>query len=119
MSFLRGLIGKFSTTIRNNNQQIVHLASADSKKKVLIQLLRISELTEVSGGAVKTVEGLSHDALASFIGLSRETVTRMIGELKKENYIVKSAKGNIVLNMEKIASLIQLPVDELRSWGNQ
>ena len=114
--FLRALLNKSSSTIRNNNQQIIHLASADSKKKVLIQLLRLSRGHVTSENSLKVVERVSHDTVASFVGLSRETVTRMIGMLKKDGMIVGSRKGNITLDIDRISKFIQLSEDELLNW---
>ncbi len=114
--FLRALLNKSSSTIRNNNQQIIHLASADSKKKVLIQLLRLARGNITSTNSLKVVERVSHDTVASFVGLSRETVTRMIGVLKKDGMIVGSRKGNITLDIDKISEFIQLSEDELFNW---
>ncbi len=115
-NFLRGLLNRFSLTIRKNNQQIVHLASADSRKKVIIQLLRLSRSAD-DQWYPQVVEGISHDALASFIGLSRETVTRVITLLKKDGLILQVKKGIISLNIDKISSEMALSGEELLAWS--
>ena len=116
LDFVRGLLNDAATTIRNNNQQIVHLASADSKKKVIMQLLRLSKIDPTGVGSTKVVEGVSHEAIASFVGLSRESVSRMISILKREGLILETRKGHISLDMEKISRFIQLKEDELINW---
>ena len=116
--FLIGLLNKSSSVIRNSNQQILHLASADSKKKVLIQLLRLARIYLKNSKSVKVVEGISHDTIASFVGLSRETVTRTIGLLKKDGFIIDTGKGAITLDLDTISSSIELSKDELSNWGN-
>ncbi len=114
--FLLGLLSRFSLTIRKNNQQIVHLASADSRKKVIIQLLRLSRSTDDEWHP-QVVEGISHDALASFVGLSRETVTRMITLLKRDGLILQARKGIISLDIDKISSEMSLSGEELIAWS--
>ena len=116
VDFARGLLSECASRIRNNNQQIVHLASADSMKKTIIQLLRLSKLRQTSQGSVKLVEGVSHEMIASFVGLSRETVTRMISASKKEGLITDTSKGSIVLNVEKISKFIQMSENEIIDW---
>ena len=116
VDFARGLLNECASRIRSNNQQIVHLASADSMKKTIIQLLRLSKLRQTSQGSIKLVEGVSHEMIASFVGLSRETVSRMISASKKEGLITDTSKGNIVLDVEKISEFIQMSEDEVIDW---
>ena len=49
-------------------------------------------------------KGLSHTAIGSFAGISRETVTRIIGELKSDDIISSNEIGEIVFNIEDISS---------------
>ena len=116
VDFTRGLLNECASRIRSNNQQIVHLASADSMKKTIIQLLRLSKLRQTSQGSIKLVEGVSHEMIASFVGLSRETVSRMISASKKEGLITDTSKGSIVLDVEKISKFIQMSEDEVIDW---
>ena len=116
VDFTRGLLNECASRIRSNNQQIVHLASADSMKKTVIQLLRLSKLRQTAQGSIKLVEGVSHEMIASFVGLSRETVSRMISASKKEGLITDTSKGNIVLDVEKISNFIQMSEDEVIDW---
>ena len=116
IDFTRGLLNECALRIRSNNQQIVHLASADSMKKTVIQLLRLSKLRQTAQGSIKLVEGVSHEMIASFVGLSRETVSRMISASKKEGLITDTSKGNIVLDVEKISNFIQMSEDEVIDW---
>ena len=114
--FVFGLLADSAATIRKNNQQIVHLASADSKKKVIIQLLRLSKPPPDGKMGIKLVEGISHEIIASFLGLSRETVTRVISILKKGGLVIEVRKGKLSLDVEKISRYIELSEDELINW---
>ena len=73
-----------------------HLASADSRKRVIIQLLRLSRPIAENSQILEVIQGFSHDALASFVGLSRETVTRMITLLKRDGLIFQTQKKNFI-----------------------
>ena len=114
--FLMGLLRRLSVTVRKNNQQIVHLASADSRKRVLIQLLRLSRPTAENSQLLEVIQGISHDSLASFVGLSRETVTRMMTSLKKDGLIFQARKGVTSLDVDKISKEISLSGEELITW---
>ena len=73
-------------------------------------------MRQTSQGSVKLVEGVSHEMIASFVGLSRETVSRMISASKKEGLITDTSKGIIVLDVEKISKFIQMSEDEVIDW---
>jgi len=47
-------------------------------------------------------EGLSHTTIGSFAGISRETVTRLIGDLKSSNIIWTNKSGYLEMNIEKV-----------------
>ena len=47
-------------------------------------------------------EGLSHTAIGSFAGISRETVTRLIGDLKSDDIIWSNKSGHLEMNIEKV-----------------
>ena len=116
VDFTRGLLSECASRIRSNNQQIVHLASADSMKKTIIQLLRLSKLRQTPEGSIKLVEGVSHEMIASFVGLSRETVSRMISASKKEGLITDTSKGSIVLDVEKSRNLFKCLRMKVIDW---
>ena len=79
-------------------------------------MLRLSKFQQTPKGSIKLVEGVSHEMIASFVGLSRETVSRMISASKKEGLITDTGKGSIVLDVEKISKFIQMSEDEVISW---
>ena len=56
-------------------------------------------------------KGLTHNAIGSFAGISRETVTRLISELKSDSIIWNGKSGNLEMNIEKVFK-------ELRSLMN-
>ena len=70
------------------------------QKKTTFSNLHLS--VNKKGFKIKILDkSLSHSALASFAGLSRETVSRIITELKSEGYIATSEFGEIELDVVK------------------
>ena len=49
-------------------------------------------------------KGLSHTAIGSFAGISRETVTRLISELKSDQILSSNSSGELILNIEDITT---------------
>ncbi len=47
----------------------------------------------------------THEELAELIGASRETVTKVLGELKQKKFIEVDSKRRIIVNKEKIEKI--------------
>ena len=78
IDFCKSLMRLFAGIIRKANTQIFSLITANARKRLLLQLLRLSK-PHSSNPLLRIVEqGLSHTAIGSFAGISRETVTRLI-----------------------------------------
>ena len=102
IDFCKSLMRLFAGIIRKANTQIFSLITANARKRLLLQLLRLSK-PHSSNPLLRIVEqGLSHTAIGSFAGISRETVTRLIGELKSDELISLNKNGEIELNFEDI-----------------
>ena len=92
---------KFAGIIRKMNKNVFNLITASAKKRLLFQILHLSENKNTTQDKKILDKSLSHSALASFAGLSRETVSRIISELKSEGYLSTSKSGEIELNIVK------------------
>ena len=92
---------KFAGIIRKMNKNVFNLITASAKKRLLFQILHLS--VNKKGFQDKKIldKSLSHSALASFAGLSRETVSRIITELKSEGYLSTTKFGEIELDVVK------------------
>ena len=102
IDFCKSLMRLFAGIIRKANTQIFSLITANARKRLLLQLLRLSK-PHSSNPLLRIVEqGLSHTAIGSFAGISRETVTRLIGELKSDELISLNKNGEIELNVEDV-----------------
>ena len=100
--FCRSLLVKFTRIVRRSNQQIFSLATANARKRLLLQMVRLSSIDKTNPTVMVLEKGLSHNAIGSFAGISRETVTRLISELKLSNIIWSSETGNLEMNIEKV-----------------
>ena len=101
-NFCRSLLVKFTRIVRRSNQQIFSLATANARKRVLPQMVRLPSIDKLHPSVMVLDKGLSHNAIGSFAGISRETVTRLIRELKSNNIIWSSETGNLEMNIEKV-----------------
>jgi len=75
-------------------------------EKVARLLLQWSADGRVSGGAIHLKLALTHEEVAQLIGSSRETVTRILGELRKRNVLELHGSTLVIRNkaaLEKLA----------------
>ena len=100
-NFCRSLLVKFTRIVRRANQQIFSLATANARKRLLLQM-SVSSIDKSNPTVMVLEKGLSHKVIGSFAGISRETVTRLISELKSSNIIWSSETGNLEMNIEKV-----------------
>ena len=104
LNFTKSLLLRFSRIVRNANIQIFSLITANARKRLLYQLLRLSKLNKEDPRIRVVEKGLSHTAIGSFAGISRETVTRLIGELKSDQILSSNSNGELILNVEDIST---------------
>ena len=100
-NILNHFLLKFAGIIRKMNTNVFHLITASAKKRLLFQILNLSENKEGVQDKKILEKSLSHSALASFAGLSRETVSRIMTELKTDGYISANEKGEIEVDVVK------------------
>ncbi|MCT2535633.1 Crp/Fnr family transcriptional regulator [Aquibacillus koreensis] len=81
-------------------EQILH----NTYEQIIMLLLRLNrnhgELVKDGKYAIKS--NFSNRELANMIGSSRETVSRTLTQLKKENLITTNSKGNIVIDKDAL-----------------
>ena len=104
INFSNASLLKFASIVRSANIQIFSLITATARKRLLLQLVRLSKMVQGQPHLRVVEKGLSHTAIGSFAGISRETVTRIIGELKSDDIISSNEIGEIVFNIEDISS---------------
>tara|TARA_A200000113_G_C8870861_1_gene356618 strand:- start:1061 stop:1750 length:690 start_codon:yes stop_codon:yes gene_type:complete len=104
LDFNKSLLLRFAGIVRSANIQIFSLITANARKRLLLQLVRLSKMIQGKPHERVLEKGLSHTAIGSFAGISRETVTRIIGELKSDEVITTNKNGEIVLNVEVVSA---------------
>ena len=104
LDFTKSLLLRFAGIVRSANIQIFSLITANARKRLLLQLVRLSKMIHDNPHERVVEKGLSHTAIGSFAGISRETVTRIIGELKSDEVISTNQNGEIVLNVEVVSN---------------
>lgn len=93
-------------------QRLHSVMSGDVQRKVIMALL---QLVEEYG--VRRQEGvylsipLTHQDFANMLGLSRESVSRVLNQLKKEQLLETNRKGILIYNLEALENTLS-PVPE-------
>lgn len=79
---------------------------ADSvTEKLACLLLKWSVDGPSSEGIIQLNHGLTHEELAQLVGSSRETVTRILGELKINNVLEQRADGLVIVDLAALKRL--------------
>ena len=85
------------------NTQVFNLVTASAKKRLLFHLSYLSQNRIKSPGKKYLDKSLSHADLASLSGMTRETVSRIMSELRNEGFITNNTYGEIELSVNKLA----------------
>ena len=97
------LLHKFSNIIRKMNTQVFNLVTASAKKRLLFHISYLSESRINQPGKKILDKSLSHADLAALSGMTRETVSRIMSELRNEGFISNNANGEIEILVKKLA----------------
>ena len=77
------------------NTQVFNLVTASAKKRLLFHISYLSESRIDQPGKKILDKSLSHADLASLSGMTRETVSRIMSELRNEGFISNNVDGEI------------------------
>ena len=92
------LLGELAARLRRTDLQIANMALCNVTHRVTSTILQL-----VADHGVSTAEGLllerrpTHEELASMAGTTRETVTRVLGRLERDGYLVSRGRRLLVL----------------------
>lgn len=81
--------------------------SQSVKEKLARLLLHWSQEGHMSGGAVRLTLALTHEEVAQLIGTTRETVTRILGELKRQRVLELKGATLLIRNMSALEEMVQ------------
>lgn len=89
--------------LRNSQQQIMELALKDTTRRLAGLLLKLAEdHGVVTDGGVLIALSLTNQELANMVGTSRETVNRILGELRRRKAISVVKQEGITVNKAKL-----------------
>ena len=97
------LLQKFSGIIRKMNTQVFNLVTASAKKRLLFHISYLSESRINQPGKKILDKSLSHADLAALSGMTRETVSRIMSELRNEGFISNNSNGEIEIFINKLS----------------
>jgi CRP-like cAMP-binding protein len=108
MPTLRGrLLVLLSQRLLGMQDHLVMLGRQTAKERVASFLLHIAERSDAEEGLAFELP-MSRQDIADYLGLTIETVCRMLGELKRERIIAIPTLGQVVLNdMDAVQALTE------------
>lgn len=103
----QGIVGQLSANYRGACEQLRTVALSPTVQGKLAKLLLdwASEAESVKGVARITMP-LTHEEIAEFIGSSRETVTRALGDFKHRHLVTLKGSTLTIENREALASFV-------------
>lgn len=93
--FCRRVITLLSERLRETNQQVESLVSSGARTRLASALHRLLGDLK-NGGHYPATLGVSHQELADWCGLNRETVTRILGEWENQG-LVSTGRRKLIL----------------------
>ncbi len=106
-AIMLGLIQELSEKLNEADSRIRDLALGNSIIRLANELLRFSRKhgREINNH-IRIEDKLTHENLADMIGVSRETVTKVIGVLKRKGFIDFDKEKRILINKNKLVEII-------------
>ena len=92
-------------------QRIQTFISQDVRHRVIFSLLRLAlESGKQTEQGVLIDMPITNQDFANMVGSSRETINRILNQLKKENLIELGRDGILIRNMDQLNQLLDQPV---------
>ncbi len=97
-SVLTKFLSTFSIRLRKTDAQLGDLALLNVHARIVKTLLMLAQtnVQEISAGQRIISKRLTHQDLASMVGTTRETVTRILNELKTQGHIANDGRKIII-----------------------
>jgi CRP/FNR family transcriptional regulator len=94
---------------------LVNLVADDAYARVAKLVLHLGlHHGDKQGGQIRLQIPLTHQEIAGMAGVNRQTVTRILGDLKKRNIVTLSRRGLCIESEELLSRAIHENVDERR-----
>jgi CRP/FNR family transcriptional regulator len=102
---VRVVLDALAKTIRRLSDRVEDLIFLDVPSRVAKYLL---DLAQANGGGARLELTLTQDELAAFIGASRVSVNRVLGDLERREIIGIRRRHIVILDPEKLAKEIRV-----------
>lgn len=94
------LLRTLTSELRNTDELIADRDAGDTVSRTARRLLQLAvRYGEHNGGTTRVGLSLSHDDLASWIGVSREATSRALSQLRAAGYIVTGRRSITVVDL--------------------
>jgi CRP/FNR family transcriptional regulator, cyclic AMP receptor protein len=104
---LQGIVNQLSANYRGACEQLRTVALAPTVQGKLAKLLLDwSAEADPAKGAARITVPLTHEEIAEFIGSSRETVTRALGEFKHKHVVTLKGSTLTIENREALENFV-------------
>ena len=96
------LLKELARRLRKSDRQIASLSLSDAEKRIALSIIRYAdEQGVIQNGKVSIPKTPIQQDIANMAGTSRETVSRALGLLEKENLIERNGRELIILDYKK------------------
>jgi len=96
------LLKELARRLRKSDRQIASLSLSDAEKRIALCIIRFADDQGViQNGKVSIPKTPIQQDIANMAGTSRETVSRALGLLEKEDLIERNGRELIILNYKK------------------
>ena len=96
------LLKELARRLRKSDRQIASLSLSDAEKRIALSIIRFAdEQGVIQNGKVSIPKTPIQQDIANMAGTSRETVSRALGLLEKENLIERNGRELMILDYKK------------------
>ena len=96
--FSMAVLRKLSKNLRELDERLVNILSMRAEQRVCVEIISMAKPTSVKSGFYCVVEMPTQSNFANLVGLSRETVSRILGRLRSDGLVKISGNGLDILD---------------------
>jgi CRP/FNR family transcriptional regulator, cyclic AMP receptor protein len=105
---VRVVLDALARTIRRLSDRVEDLIFLDVPSRVAKYLLDLAQSDGTADGTAKLELTLTQDELAAFIGASRVSVNRVLGDLERREIIAIRRRHIVIVDPERLAKEIRV-----------
>ena len=97
-TFSMAVMRKLSKNLRELDERLVNVLSMRAEQRVCVEIISMAKSTSVNSGFYCVVEMPTQSNFANLVGLSRETVSRILSRLRSDGLVKISGNGLDILD---------------------